>query len=84
MQETQETGFDPWVEKIPGEGNGNPVQYSCLENPMDRGARWVTVCGIMKRQTQLSYYAHPAFRGLLGRPEPQLVPSVQHTDMCYL
>ena len=31
-------GFDPWVEKIPGEGNGNPLQYSCLENPMDRGA----------------------------------------------
>ena len=31
-------GFDPWVGKIPGEGNGNPLQYSCLENPMDGGA----------------------------------------------
>ena len=31
-------GFDPWVRKIPGEGNGNPLQYSCLKNPMDRGA----------------------------------------------
>ena len=31
-------GFDPWVGKFPGEGNGNPLQYSCLENPMDRGA----------------------------------------------
>ena len=30
--------FDPWVEKSPGEGNGNPLQYSCLENPMDRRA----------------------------------------------
>ena len=30
--------FDPWVGKIPGEGNGNPVQYPCLKNPMDRGA----------------------------------------------
>ena len=29
----QETGFDPWVRKIPGEGNGNPLQYSCLGNP---------------------------------------------------
>ena len=29
-------GFDPWVGKIPGEGNGNPLRYSCLENPMDR------------------------------------------------
>ena len=31
-------GLDPWVGKIPGEGNGNPLQYSCLENSMDRGA----------------------------------------------
>ena len=31
-------GFDPWVGKFPGEGNGNPLQYSCLENPMDWGA----------------------------------------------
>ena len=31
-------GFDPWVGKFPGEGNSNPLQYSCLENPMDRGA----------------------------------------------
>ena len=30
----------------PGEGNGNPLQYSCLENPMDRGAWWATVHGI--------------------------------------
>ena len=32
------TGFDPWVGKIPWTGNGNPLQYYCLENPMDRGA----------------------------------------------
>jgi len=31
-------GFNPWVRKTPGEGNGNPLQYSCLKNPMDRGA----------------------------------------------
>ena len=31
-------GFDPWVRKFPGEGKGNPLQYSCLENPMDGGA----------------------------------------------
>ena len=35
----------------PGEGNGYPLQYSCLENPMDRGAWWATVHGIMKNQT---------------------------------
>ena len=37
----------------PGEGNGNPLQYSCLENPMDRGAWQVTVHGIAKSQTQV-------------------------------
>ena len=35
----------------PGEGNGNPLQYSCLENPRDRGAWWATVQGITKSQT---------------------------------
>ena len=38
-------GFDPWVRKIPWEGNGYPLQYSGLENPMDRGAWWATLCG---------------------------------------
>ena len=38
----------------PGEGNGNPLQYSCLENSMDRGAWWATVYGISKSLTQLS------------------------------
>ena len=36
------------------EGNGNPLQYSCLENPMDRGAWWATVHGVTKSQTRLS------------------------------
>ena len=37
-----------------GEGNGNPLQYSCLENPMDRGVWWATVHGVAKSRTQLS------------------------------
>ena len=41
-------------EDSPGEGNGNPIQYSCLENPMDRGAWWATVDGVTKSWTQLS------------------------------
>ena len=36
-------GFNPWVRNIPGGGHGNPIQYSCLENPMDRGAWRATV-----------------------------------------
>ena len=39
-----------------GEGNGNPLQYSCLEKLMDRGARWATVHGAAKSQTRLSNF----------------------------
>ena len=37
--------------RSPGEGNDNPLQYSCLENPMDRGPWWATVHGVAKSQT---------------------------------
>ena len=40
--------------RSPGEGNGNPLQYSCLENSMDREAWWATVHGVTKNQIQLS------------------------------
>ena len=40
--------------RSPGGGNGNPLQYSCLENSMDRGALWATVHGVEKSWTQLS------------------------------
>ena len=49
-----ELGSIPGSGRCPGEGNGNPLQYSCLENPMDRGAWWATVHGVSKRQTQPS------------------------------
>ena len=41
-----------WV-RSPGEGNGNPLQYSCLGNPMDREAWWAIVHGVTKSQTRL-------------------------------
>ena len=41
-------GFDPWVGKIPWRRNSTPLQYSCLENPMDRGAWWATVHGLQR------------------------------------
>ena len=47
-------GSIPGLGRYPGEGNGNPLQYSCLENSMDRGAWWATVHGVAKSQTQLS------------------------------
>ena len=43
----------PWVGKIRGEGNGNPLQYPCLGNPMDRGSWPATVHGVPKSQTRL-------------------------------
>ena len=52
-------GSVPWSERSPGEGNGNLLQYSCLENPMDRGAWWATVHGVAKSQTWLSNYTSP-------------------------
>ena len=51
-----DTGNVSWTTGLgrsPGGGNGNPVQYSCLENPLDRGAWWYTVQGIARSQTQL-------------------------------
>ena len=47
-------GSIPGSGRSPGEGNGNPLQYSCLENPMDGGAWWATVHGVTKSQTRLS------------------------------
>ena len=44
----------PGSEGFPGEGNGYPLYYSCLENSMDRGAWWATIHGVAKSWTQVS------------------------------
>ena len=49
-----DTGSIPGLGRSPGGGNGNPLQYSCLENPVDRAAYQATVHGVAKTQTQLS------------------------------
>ena len=41
--------------RFPGGGNSNPLQYSCLKNPFDRVSWWVTIHGVAKSRTQLSY-----------------------------
>ena len=48
----------PGSGRSPGVGNGHPLQYSCLGNPMDRGAWWVTDHGITKSQTHLSTHRY--------------------------
>ena len=59
-----ETWVDPWVGKIPWRRHGNPLQYSCLEHPMDRGAGQGTVHRVSKSRAQLkqlSMQAHTRF-----------------------
>ena len=51
-------GSIPGSGRSPGEGNGNPLQYSCLENPMDGGAWQATVYGVAKSRTRLSNFTH--------------------------
>ena len=50
-----EVGLIPGLGRYPGEGHGNPLQYSWLENPVDRGAWWAIVHRVMKSQTQLKW-----------------------------
>ena len=49
-----DSGSIPGLGRYPGEGKGNPLQYSCLKNSVDRGAWWATVHGFVKSRTQLS------------------------------
>ena len=52
----EDLGLIPGLGGSPGGGHGNPLQYSCLENPTDRGAWWAIVQGVTKRWTRLTLY----------------------------
>ena len=54
----QETQVGSWEGRPPEEGNGNPLQNSCLENPMGRGVWWATDHGVTKSRTCLSARTH--------------------------
>ena len=54
--DVRDVGSIPGSGRSPGGGHGNPLQYSCLENPMDRGAWWATVHGVAKSRTRLSNF----------------------------
>ena len=64
--ETDRPGFNPWVRKTPGEGHSKPLQYSCPENPMDRGAWRATQSthGVTKSQTRLSTHTQYGVYGV--------------------
>ena len=65
-------GSIPGLGRSPGERNGNPLQYSCLENPMGRGAWQVVVHSVAKSQTRL--------KGLDNMPPPGRVPVLHHLE----
>ena len=56
-EDARDTGLIPGSGRSPGGGNGNPLQYSCLGNPMDRGAWWATAHEVAKNWTKLSDWA---------------------------
>ena len=64
--------FDPGSGRSHGEGYGNPLQYSCLENPMDWGTGWATVHGVAESQTWLSnlHFFSPFYPGTAAAPLP--------------
>ena len=62
-------GSIPRLGRSPGEGNGNPLQYSCLENPMDGGTWWATVPGVAKSGTRLSDFTHSLTHSLVFKIE---------------
>ena len=91
-------GSIPGSGRSPGEGNGNPLQYSCLKNPNDRGVWQARVHGITKSQTRLSdfhfhchVHAYKVLSGLLTRIGASLVaqrikhlPAMQETQVRFL
>ena len=78
MQETQETQIQSLRrEDSPGEGNGNPLQYSCLENSMDRGAWRVIVHGFAKSRAWLNMHKHKSYKRSTKKTPP---PEFQHRE----
>ena len=65
-------GSIPGSGRSPGEGNGNPLQYSCLENPMDGGTWQAIVHGVAKSRTRLSDFTHFAIAPHCSLPLPSL------------
>ena len=59
-------GLIPGSGRSPGEGNGNPLQDSCLGNPMDGGAWWATVHGVTERRTRLSTHTQVQEKAVEG------------------
>ena len=65
--DVRDEGSIPGLGRSPGGGNGNPLQYSCVENPMDRGTWQATVHGVAKNRTPLRQFSTHIQRNRRGR-----------------
>ena len=74
-----DAGSIPWSRRCPGEGNGNPLQNSCLGNPMGRKAWGATACGAPKSWTEHTAHTSPALAGRFFTTEPPESPSLKMT-----
>ena len=61
--DTEDVGLIPGLGRSSGEGKDNPLQYSCLESSMNRGAWWAIICGVAKSWARLSRDTHTLLRG---------------------
>ena len=76
-RDIRDVGSIPGLGKSPGEGNGNPFQYSCLENPMDREDWWATVHGVSKSCTWLKWLSmHTEYVGLWKIVFPKITTAI--------
>ena len=82
MQKTQVQSLGQ--EDPPGEGNGNPLQYSCLENSMDRGAWWATVHWVAKESDTTEQLHFRATLDFPGSSAVKNLPAVQETLVGFL
>ena len=81
--DARDMGLIPGSGRSPGGGNGNPIQYTCLENPMDRGAWWGAAYGVAKSQTWLStIITHGSRRRmLLNIPKQRILPTANNSPV---
>ena len=77
---TEDLGWIPGPERSPGKGNGTPLQYFCLENPMDRRAWWATVHGVAKSQTRLRDFTVASVCSSQKREKQHLPPRCLQTE----